>query len=151
MENCGAPMWGNVEDRELDAKVAELWLGWQWIKVPTMGTYIVPSKYLTDDPCELATAQDVRANGWDWLPRTQRLPHLSTDIAAIWPLVEVVGERVDSIDIWYGKDISQWSCVIVPKYHLGAGNLLGKADIAPRAICLALLQLSDLEAEAKRN
>lgn len=108
--------------RELDAKVAELVMGYELIKIRDI---YVEGAWNGDNPDSLIE-----------LPHQEKLPHYSTDIAAAWKVVEKF-----SFDLkdWNGcgeEDYRGYTC----KLYDGRTQVEETADTAPLAICLAALK-----------
>jgi hypothetical protein len=131
-----------MQDREIDALVAEHVMGWRWVEhggfdwivppdvVPDIAFFMWGHRIHDDKPQFSGEFENV-------------LPHYSTDIAAAWKVVEAMRAAGYSVSIGYyanGCDVgitarnsrAGWEAVR-PVYG-------GHADTAPRAICIAALR-----------
>ena len=111
-----------MTNRELDALVAERVMGCRvaWNAAPYCDCSV-------DRPHDIATDDD-----------TFELPLYSTDIAAAWEVVEKIIARGNNV--WVGFYGNTWHM------HFTEDALSQyPADTAPKAICLAALQVMDVQ------
>lgn len=101
--------------RDLDRMVAEKVFGYE--------VGMVGDKFVYRSPGGCGTYECQRLHAKD-------LPEFSTDIAAAWPVVEKLKDRV--IDLLYHPEADAWSVMI--------GDLNTTGYTAPHAICLAALR-----------
>jgi hypothetical protein len=138
-----------VDNRELDALVAEHIFGWTWWRQNSLrGTYLVdPTGWAKDVGWEQATRDDRRSERW-----YDYLFHWSTDIAAAWEVVEAMraqyGVEMGSVesDTWRG-----WYCEFCD-YSIvrnGKAKIVGEAvdNTLPLAICRAALRAKGIDVE----
>jgi hypothetical protein len=103
--------------RELDALVAEKIFGWLMIDA----------------------AAGIGAPDHSGLSAIAAVPHYSTDIAAVWQIVEHFGRKAASVDV--SRRMRGYRCVIV----WDGPNADARAESAPLAICLAGLRACDVK------
>jgi hypothetical protein len=122
-----------MTDRELDVEIAERLMGYRWYALEGLPPLLcLPEDKMPDRiPCERPVTANPRLS-------THKVPKYSTDIAAVWMVVERLREHWGNLDLTAGLS---WHCK--PGWLDGPhkpGDPWGTADTAPRAICLAALQ-----------
>lgn len=116
-----------MENRELDAQVAEKVMGWR------------------KDGAMWVTAEGRTPDGWDYASR-EVLPNFTESISWAWQVVEKMWPRMPKTS-WgiyrfqlNRRDSGEWVCEFAPDAEGDwRSHAVGKADTAPKAICLAAL------------
>lgn len=130
-----------MNDRELDALVAEKVMGWEWVKDnPARG----PSHYREQRFIERAGFAEshpsfiVPAIGSEPVASWNEPPHYSTKIEGAWMVVEKLsGGRSENFSIHRTGD--RWSARFRDIESPDKPDF-SEADTAPKAICLAALK-----------
>ena len=137
-----------MDNRELDALVAEKVMGWEWwIHIESDARFIAlgggwvshlhPKKASGKEPVD-----------WDVINRACDLPRYSTDISAAWQVVENVERRFAAVQVIWEGPIYGARCIIRDEdggaYSTEADK---RAKTVPLAICLAALKALGVDPE----
>lgn len=146
-----------MTNRELDARVAEKVMGWtyfkskhgHWVVRRPDGETIEP--YFGAPLFNSFSGEKYPEREWH---DGADVPDYSTNIADAWDVVAIIGEdfylRLNSPCTGCNVKTSSWECgrVIPGDSGHSEQEMLGEAETAPRAICLAALKAVGVEVPA---
>lgn len=132
-----------MPDRELDAVVAKVVMGWKWLHVESKDydgklephDVLVPAEWSLDDVLRMYPPRGI-------LARTAFVAsRYSTDIAAAWEVVKRITPRAAQVDVWARRG-GKYACYVhgvdgeLWKEGDFADDVFVEADTAPRAISI---------------